>query len=236
MARGGDWDPARYEGSHSFVWEYGADLVSLLAPQPGERILDAGCGTGHLAAQIAGSGAEVLGIDASPAMIAQARQNFPKLRFQLADLREFRADELFDAVFSNAALHWISEADRAAAAISAALRTGGRLVLEMGARGNIALISAAVETRIQNYFPSIGEYAAMLERHGLEVLNAVVFDRPTELAGGDRGLRDWIAMFRPDNTRAIEDVERELRPALWRDGKWFADYRRLRVVARKLAS
>lgn len=228
-----DWDPAGYEGSHSFVWEYGADLVALLNPQPGERVLDVGCGTGHLAAKIAEGGATVLGIDSSPAMIAQARQNFPKLRFQLADLREFRTDELFDAAFSNAALHWILEADRASASLSAALREGGRLVLEMGACGNIALISAALESQILNYYPSIGEYAGVLERQGFEVLSAVVFDRPTELAGGERGMRDWIAMFRPDNSRAIEDVERELRPDLWRDGKWFADYRRLRMVARK---
>jgi trans-aconitate 2-methyltransferase len=233
MARSADWDPARYEGSHSFVWEYGADLVSLLNPQAGERILDVGCGTGHLAAQIAESGAEVLGIDSSPAMIAQARQNFPRLHFQLADVREFHAAEPFDAVFSNAALHWIPEADQAAAAISGAMCPGGRLVLEMGARGNIALISAALESNIHNYFPSVGEYASVLERQGLEVLNALIFDRPTELAGGERGLRDWLATFRPDNARPIEDVERELRPRLFRDGNWFADYRRLRVVARK---
>ena len=228
-----DWDPAGYESSHSFVWEYGADLVALLDPQPGERVLDVGCGTGHLAAKIAERGATVLGIDSSPAMIAQARQNFPKLQFKLADLREFRADEGFDAAFSNAALHWILEADVAAASLSAALREDGRLVLEMGARGNIALISAALESQIVNYYPSIGEYAGVLERHGFEVLNAVVFDRPTELAGSDRGMRDWIAMFRPDNSRAIEDVERDLRPALWRGGKWFADYRRLRMMARR---
>jgi trans-aconitate 2-methyltransferase len=236
MARSADWDPARYEGSHSFVWEYGADLVSLLNPQAGERILDVGCGTGHLAAKIAESGAAVLGIDSSPAMIAQARQNFPKLHFQLSDVREFGEQESFDAVFSNAALHWIQEADQAAAAIGAALRPSGRFVLEMGAKGNIALISAALETKIQNYFPSIAEYAGVLERHGLEVLNAVIFDRPTELAGGERGLRDWIATFRPDNSRAIEDVERDLSPTLFRDGKWFADYRRLRLVARKMNS
>jgi len=235
MARSADWDPARYEGSHSFVWEYGADLVSVLNPQPGERILDAGCGTGHLAAKIAASGAVVLGIDSSPAMIAQARQNFPKLHFQLADLREFRPSGApFDAVFSNAALHWIQDPDAAASSISAALRKGGRLVLEMGARGNIDIVSKALRTEIRNYFPSIGEYASLLERHDLEVLSAIIFDRPTELAGGELGLRDWIATFRPDNARPIEEVEAELRPRLWRGGKWFADYRRLRVVARKL--
>jgi hypothetical protein len=104
----------------------------------------------------------------------------------------------------------------------------------MGGHGNIAIISAALQTEIQNYFPGIAEYASVLERHGFEVQSAFLFDRPTELGGGERGLRDWIATFRPDNSRPIEEVEAELRPKLWRDGKWVADYRRLRVVARKI--
>jgi SAM-dependent methyltransferase len=228
-----DWDPGRYEGSHSFVWEYGADLLTLLAPQPGERVLDFGCGTGHLTARIAECGADVVGIDSSPAMLAQARQNFPNLKFQLADGQRYRADAPFDAVFSNAALHWMPDADRVAGSIASALRPGGRLVLEMGARGNIAILNAALESEVFNYYPSIGEYASVLERHGLEVLNAVIFDRPTLLEGGDRGLRDWIATFRPDNRRPLEAVEAELRPKLFRDGGWVADYRRLRMMAKK---
>ncbi len=226
-----DWDPARYEGSHSFVWEYGSDLLAILAPQPGERILDLGCGTGHLTAQIAEAGAETAGIDSSPAMVAQARQNYPRLRFQLADAQNFRADLPFDAVFSNAALHWMPEADAVADCIYQALRPGGRLVLEMGAHGNIALIAAAIRSAIRNYFPSIGEYAGVLERNGLEVLSAVIFDRPTPLGGGEDGLKDWIATFRPDNTRPLDEIEGELRPELFREGRWVADYRRLRVTA-----
>ena len=227
-----DWDPARYEG-HSFVWELGADLLSLLAPQPGERILDFGCGTGHLTAKIAESVAEVVGIDSSPAMVAQARQNYPQLKFELADGQNYRAAQPFDAVFSNAALHWMLDADGAAASMSGALRSGGRLVLEMGARGNIALLDRAIRSEVKNFYPSIAEYASVLERHGLEVLNAMIFDRPTILEGGDDGLRDWIATFRPDNVRPLEEVEVELCPLLYREGSWTADYRRLRIVARK---
>jgi trans-aconitate methyltransferase len=228
-----DWDPARYEGSHSFVWEYGADLLTILAAQPGERILDLGCGTGHLTARIGETGAETLGIDSSPAMIAQARQNYPRLKFKLADALEFRTETTFDAVFSNAALHWMMEPDRVAVAVSNALRTGGRFVLEMGGRGNIARLDAALRSNIRNYYPSIAEYSSVLERAGLEVLTAVIFDRPTVLEG-EHGLRDWIATFRPDNTRPIDEVEAELRPILYRDGRWTADYRRLRITARKV--
>ena len=103
----------------------------------------------------------------------------------------------------------------------------------MGGRGNVALIDLALRTQIRNFFPSIGEYASILERHGLEVTNAVIFDRPTPLEGGAAGLRDWVATFRPDNTRPMDEVEQELRPALFHDGQWVADYRRLRMVARK---
>ncbi len=232
--RKADWDPACYESSHAFVWEYGEDLVSLLAPQPGERILDFGCGTGHLTAKLAESGADVVGIDSSPAMIAQARRNYPRLRFELADGQRYRAAQAFDAVFSNAALHWMLDAEAAAASISASLRQGGRLVLEMGARGNIALLDRAIRSEVRNYYPSISEYAGVLERHCLEVVNAILFDRPTILEGGDQGLRNWIAMFRPDNTRPANEIEAELRPLLFRDGQWTADYRRLRMIARRV--
>jgi hypothetical protein len=105
----------------------------------------------------------------------------------------------------------------------------------MGARGNIAILSSALQSDVRNYFPSIGEYASVLERHGLGVISAVIFDRPTPL-DGEHGLRDWIATFRPDNKRPIEEVEAELRPKLFQDGRWTADYRRLRVIARKTAT
>jgi trans-aconitate methyltransferase len=226
-----DWDPGRYEGGHSFVWEFGGDLLALLAPQPGERVLDLGCGTGHLSAKIAAAGATVVGIDPSPAMIGQARQNYPNLTFHLIRAEDFRDPQPFDAVFSNAALHWITDQDAAAETVATVLRPGGRYVLEMGGQGNIKRIDSAVRSQIKNYFPSIGEYATILERHGLEVTNAMLFDRPTPLEGGEGGLRDWVATFRPDNTRPMNEVEEELQSALFYDGRWVADYRRLRMTA-----
>lgn len=229
------WDAALYESGFQFVWKHGAGVVSLLEPKPGERILDLGCGTGHLTAEIAAAGAGTLGIDASPGMIAQARQNFPKLAFQLVDAGEFRSDLPFDAVFSNAALHWMPDADRVAAAVAAVLKPGGRFVAEMGGKGNIAAISGAIRSNIHNYFPSVGEYSAVLERNGFEVRSMALFDRPTPLEGGENGLREWIQTFRGDNSRPVEEVEQELRPRLFRDGRWVADYRRLRFVAARLS-
>lgn len=244
------WDSALYDDRHSFVWKKAGGLIDLLDPQPGERILDLGCGTGHLTAQIAARGAEVTGLDASASMVAQARQNYPKLRFVLGDARAWRGDEPFDAVFSNAALHWIPQAAAAVAGVAGALRPGGRFVLEMGAKGNIARIVEAIgavledagyRTRNPWYFPSAGEYASLLEVHGFEVRALETFDRWNRLEHPEKGLREWLEMFAgacfegvPASERAgmVARIEARLRPVLWCDGAWWADYKRLRVAAR----
>jgi trans-aconitate 2-methyltransferase len=246
------WNPGLYESSHSFVWEYGRELIGLLAPEPGERILDVGCGTGQLTAEIARRGSEVAGIDSSLAMIAQARANFPDLRFELQDVRTMPYRAEFDAVFSNAALHWVPQAADAARSIAGALAPGGRFVAELGGHGNIRALIEAVRQALCSklgsaperlnpwFFPSVAEYAAILERHGLEVTFAALFDRVTALEGGTRGLANWLAMFgaplseellHPDFVTLVEQFAA---PHLLRDGVWFADYRRLRVVARKI--
>jgi trans-aconitate 2-methyltransferase len=248
-----DWNPDLYQSSHSFVWEYGRDLLGLLAPQSGERILDVGCGTGQLTAEIARAGADVTGIDNSPAMIAQARHNFPILRFEVHDVCSLPDREEFDAVFSNAALHWVERADDAAAAMARALKPGGRLVVEFGGRGNIRALLEALRLALRSrqgaepervnpwYFPGIGEYAALLERHGLEVTFAALFDRRTPLEGGRQGLANWFAMFgaplaeelrQPEFVRQVEEFAAG---SLLQDGVWSADYRRLRMVAQKSA-
>ncbi len=249
-----DWNPSLYQSSHAFVWEYGKELVGLLAPKAGERILDIGCGTGQLTAEIARAGAEVVGIDSSPAMIDQARGNFPDLQFEVADVSVIAYREQFDAVFSNAVLHWVREADAAASAIARALKPGGRFVAEFGGRGNTRALLDAVYRSMEElgiaepekhnpwFYPAIGEYAALLERHGIEVNFAALFDRPTALEGAERGLANWLGMFCARLTAAVPDeqrekferlVERHAAPQLWREGKWWIDYRRLRVVGRK---
>lgn len=255
------WNPALYEGKHAFVWQYGEDLIAWLAPQPGERILDLGCGTGQLTQTIAQSGAEVIGIDHSATMIAQARQHYPLLEFAVADARQLQSDypcreqqsdRPFDAVFSNAVLHWILEADAVIQSVHHVLKPGGRFVAEFGGCGNVQEIVQSLHkarASLHNpacspwYFPSLSEYATRLEQHGFEVRQAVLFDRPTPLEEGDAGLANWIHMFASrflddlsaeQQIQVVQTVEQDLKPTLHRDGQWWADYRRLRIMATKL--
>ncbi|MFC6716934.1 class I SAM-dependent methyltransferase [Natrialbaceae archaeon GCM10025810] len=254
------WDASAYDDTHSFVYEYGESLLEDLSPNPDERILDLGCGTGHLTNGIAERGADVVGLDRSAEMIETARSTYPSLSFVRADATEFdpgdprlAGDEPFDAVFSNAALHWIDdpEQDAALQSVRDALRPGGRFVAELGGAGNVETIANALETALAErgydvdrpwYFPSFGDYAPRLESHGFEVRVARLFDRPTDLEEGDDGLRNWIEMFAGDFFEGVADDEREAileavedacRPDLFREepGTWIADYRRLRFAA-----
>jgi len=235
------WNAEQYQAGCSFVWQYGRDLLGLLAPQPGERILDAGCGTGQLTSEIAASGAEVTGIDSSAAMLEQARRNAPAVRFEVADIRHLPYRAEFDAVFSNAVLHWVPEADEAAESFARALKPGGRLVIEMGGRGNVRELLAASDRALRAlgvpdperyhpwFYPGIPEYAAILERHGLEVTFAALFDRPTPLPSG---IRAWFEMF---GQKLVEALPPAQLPEYYRlveqSAGPEADYRRLRIVA-----
>ncbi len=245
------WDARLYQDRHAFVWQLGSSLLELLATRPGERILDLGCGTGQLTAQIAQAGAEVIGLDQSPAMIEEARRHFPDIHFEIADARSLGWTGAFDAVFSNAVLHWIPEAALVAEGIARALKPGGRFVAEFGGKGNVQELIDAVQAALQAigcapvaspwYYPSVGEYATVLERTGLEVTFATLFDRPTPLEG-ESGLRHWFEMFGhhfiaqvPAERREcfFQQLQEAARPTLHREGTWVADYRRLRVLARK---
>lgn len=253
MSRQTSWDTELYEARHDFVWKLGQGVIDLLDPKPGERVLDVGCGTGHLTQAIAEQGAEVVGFDRSPEMIGQARQNFPRLQFMLGDAADMSFYEEFDAVFSNAALHWMLKAPEVAKRMAHALKRGGRIAVEFGGKGNIAVIQNAIESVLlryygtslpesRTYFPSISEYSSVLESSGLEVRFAYLFDRPTPLVG-EQGMEDWIRQFKwyyfeplplDQRKRALVEVIEELRPVLKRDRAWFADYRRLRMLAVKL--
>jgi trans-aconitate methyltransferase len=248
------WDSTLYDESFGIITELGAGVVELLAPRPGERIVDLGCGTGGLTAQIAAAGAEVVGIDASEAMVARARELYPHVRFEVARGEDFSVAAPVDAVFSNAALHWMSPPEAVAASVLRALEPGGRFVAEMGGRGNIATITGAIYQALAEegipselvrnpwYFPSIGEYASLLERVGFEVRLMQLFDRPTPLDDCPNGIADWLRMFGGDflaaapvdrRTRVQERVNELTRPLLYRDGRWVADYRRLRFMVVK---
>jgi trans-aconitate 2-methyltransferase len=248
------WNATLYENKHSFVWQYGTDLIDLLSPRTGEKILDLGCGTGQLTDIIAATGAEVVGIDRSPAMIAKAKENYPDIQFLVADGANFSFPEPFDAIFSNAALHWIKPPEAAIACIWQALKADGRFIAEFGGKGNVEQIIAAIDLALNKsgcqlqselnpwYFPSIGEYATLLEQQGFEVTHANLLARPTKLAGGEMGLRNWLEMFASSLLSIVSpstqidimtEIEEQLRSILYRDGSWVADYKRIRVVATK---
>ena len=240
--------PKRYQTKHHYVTAAGADLVEVLNPQAGERVLDLGCGTGQLSARIAATGAEVVGMDRSAEMIAEARAQFPSLSFVVGDARDFSFAEPFNAVFSNAVLHWVQPPAAALARIAAGLGPGGRFVAELGGARNVATICRGLTDQLAArgfypqlpwYFPSLREYARLVEQAGLRVAHASHFPRPTPLAG-ESGLRDWLEMFAETLTESVPPplreellaaVEDAVRPALYGDGGWCADYWRLRVVA-----
>ena len=242
------WDTERYQDQHSFVWQYGTALIDLLSPEPGERILDLGCGTGQLTHALAETGATVSGIDADTAMIATAQQLYPELAFAVADARQFQVQQPVDGILSNAVLHWVKPPEQAVQSVVNALKPGGKFVTEFGGKGNVNRIVSAVETVRQRknlspwYFPSIGEYTHLLEASGLEVTFAVMIDRPTPLSEGEQGLANWLKMFgnallaglsTDDVDPVLREVEALLRPHLYDGCQWLADYRRLRLVALK---
>ncbi|MBZ0294607.1 MAG: class I SAM-dependent methyltransferase [Anaerolineae bacterium] len=244
------WNSALYDSKHRFVSDFGEDMVTILAPQVGERILDVGCGTGHLTAKINSLGADTLGVDHAASMVEQARHNYPHLSFEVANGETMRFDQPFDAVFSNAALHWMKNAPAVVESIWHALKPGGRMVIEMGGKTNVqiiwtglcdALVAAGYPRPTDSpwYFPSIGEYAGLLENQGFQVGYALHFKRPTPFEGED-GMRNWMAMFTnnilcdlspAEQDAIISDVEDRLRPELYQDGRWVGDYVRLRVIA-----
>ncbi|MBW4564152.1 MAG: methyltransferase domain-containing protein [Mojavia pulchra JT2-VF2] len=250
-----NWDSTLYEDKHAFVWQYGEDLLQLLNPKPGELILDLGCGTGQLTEKIAQTEAEVIGIDSAATMIEKARQNYPHIHFDVADARNFQVKQPLDAVFSNAVLHWIKEADEAIACIHQALKPGGRFVAEFGGKGNVQAIVKALCTAMKSvgifepqtlnpwYFPSISQYVTLLEQQGFDVIYATLFDRPTLLVEKEAGIANWIQMFASaflvgmtveQQIKVIRQVEDELKPTLYQEGTWTADYRRIRILAIKV--
>lgn len=240
------WDAGRYDREFAFVADYGADLLGLLAPRGGETILDLGCGTGTLTAALAAAGALPHGVDNDPGMIAAARQALPQLRFDVADAHDLTRLGRYDAVFSNAALHWMADPAAVFAQVRRRLDPGGRFVAESGADGNVAAIrDAAHRARTDLGLPSVvepwdfptpAEQAARLEAAGFRIGLLQRFERPTPLTGT---AADWISMFggsfladlpagsRAEFAAAVDRHAAHLRGA---DG-WRADYVRLRFSA-----
>jgi trans-aconitate methyltransferase len=242
------WNPDSYAENGSFVPALGAGVLEWLAPQPGERILDLGCGDGQLTAKIAESGAFVFGVDSSPAMVQSAQARGVEAGLGNAETLPFDAE--FDAVFSNAALHWVRDQDAMLAGVRRALKPGGRFVAEMGGHGNIAAIRVALMAALArhgcagledgvNYYPSPESYTARLQAHGFSVEQMQLIPRPTPLPSG---MHSWLTTFRrgvleslpgPLRLTVVQETVELLEPAL-RDeqGNWTGDYIRLRFLAR----
>jgi SAM-dependent methyltransferase len=243
------WDASLYAGNGRFVALLAESVVEALQPQPGERILDLGCGDGFLTGRIAESGATVVGVDASPQMVAAAKEQGADAHCVNAESLPF--DQEFDAVFSNAALHWMSDQDAVLRGVRRALKPGGRFVAECGGHGNIAAIRVALlavlaahgipaEQIENNRFFTCAEYRARLENQGFLVEEITLTPRATPLPSG---MAAWLQTFRrsvlellpqEDRVAAIEQIVALLKPVLCdREGHWTADYVRLRFRARR---
>lgn len=247
------WNANLYDEKHLFVSQFGEDLVELLAPKKDEDILDIGCGTGDITKTISEFGTKVKGIDKSKNMIYQARKKYPNIEFHVEDATELNYNIEFDAVFSNATLHWVKPPKKALSCVYDSLKEGGRFVAEFGGKGNVGQLTAEIinqlrrlgfpykEGRFPWFFPSIGEYTALMEEVGFKVTFANLFDRPTPLEG-DNGIKNWIDMFGKTIVEGLDKdtidllvthVENNLRKTMFRENKWIADYKRIRVIGIK---
>jgi SAM-dependent methyltransferase len=236
------WSPASYQQNAAFVPALGAPLLVQLAAQPGERILDLGCGDGTLTEQIAAAGASVVGIDSSPEMVAGTASR--GLDARVIDATKLPFDGEFDAVFSNAVLHWIADADAVLGGVFRALKPGGRFIGEFGGHTNIAAVFArnGLPYTRHWYYPSDEEYRERLEANRFVVEEIRLFPRPTPLPTGMSG---WLRTFAQsqlnsvpaeDRARIEQEIVDLLKPSLCdQRGHWTADYVRLQFVARKPA-
>lgn len=242
------WFADSYDRHARFVSDLGGEILGWLAPAEGERVLDLGCGDGRLTKRIADAGATVIGVDMSANLLAAARDLGLDVREMDGQALTFHSE--FDAVFSNAALHWMRDAEAVVAGVRRALKPGGRFVAEFGGHGNVAAVVTAMRaaaTRFGGdpgiagpwYYPTPDEYSELLGRHGFEVQRCILVPRPTALPTGIEG---WLETFRgpffdqfgsDKRSAALSYVVWLLEPSLKDDtGRWTADYVRLRVEAR----
>ena len=245
------WDAGGYAENARFVADLGMPVVDLLDPKPGERILDLGCGDGALTEKLVAAGCTVVGVDPSPEMVAAAQAR--GLDVRLIDGQALNFEDEFDAVFSNAALHWMKRPDAVIDGVWRALKPGGRFVGEFGGAGNVVRIVDALEAALMRrgidgravnpwYFPTAEEYALKLAEVGFQVRTAELIDRPTPLPTGMAG---WLVTFAGSFSAAVppsehgallNEVLEDIAPHLLKpDGTWYADYVRLRFAADKPA-
>lgn len=246
-----DWDAKKYNTTHDFIFKYGAGLLELLPKEP-KRVIDIGSGTGELTKQIAALGHSVTGIERSEAMITQATNKFPELSFIKGDILEpVTGFDSYDIAFSNAVFHWIPDQDRLLQNIYQLLVDGGELICEFGAVGNVQAIRDAFREELAAYeisleepfcFTSSEDYQKLLEKNHFDRIEMLEYERPTPLKEGAFGLRQWMEQFYPNELAeltleqkeiVLENMDQKLKPVLWKEDHWEADYRRLRIHAVK---
>lgn len=251
MVRETPWDVSSYAANTRFVSDLGQGALELLEPRAGERIVDLGCGDGALTRRLLEAHCDVLGVDASEQMVSAARAAGVEAR--CLDAHELEFDQQFDAVFSNAALHWMRRPQAVSDGVFRALKPGGRFVGEMGGQGNVARLRAAMHHALRQrgidpdavdpwYFPTSDEYAAVLRHSGFRVAGIVCLPRPTALPTGIGGWMEAVArpfllaVSAAERRAFVDEVERALAPELKdAQGGWWADYVRLRFKAVKPA-
>ena len=244
------WDAADYKENFSFVPAYGEAVIGLITKQLGSHVIDLGCGNGSLTSHIAERGYAVTGIDDSEEMLRLAKKEHPDLSFIRGNAVTFHLDEKADVVFSNAVFHWIDEDDQLAmlSNIYCSLKPGGELVCEFGGFGCAETVHGTLEQCFSEYgleyqrmfyFPTIGQYAPVLEEAGFKIEYAALFDRPTPQNGPD-GLANWIRMFvkkpfegmeKEIKEEIISDAVSRLRNRLYQNGSWIVDYVRIQFRA-----
>ena len=246
-----EWNAVLYDNKHDFVAEYGKGLLEFVPENKAQRILDLGCGTGTLTAQLACLAQTVIGVDSSASMIKKAREQYPALTFSVCDALLLPFEAQFDVVFSNAVFHWIKDHDALLQNVLKVLKPNGWLVCEFGAHGNIATIEKAFMEACKDFgyqyhprfnFPTSEHFADLLQASGFMIDKIYDYDRPTPLKDGERGLENWMKQFFASDLELMSEkmqdeiihkVQDATRETLWDGKEWVADYRRLRAVAHK---
>lgn len=246
-----EWNTALYNTKHHFVAEYGKELLDFIPDSPEQSILDLGCGTGTLTAQLSHLASKVIGIDSSQSMIKKAKEQFGHIEFTVCDALNLPFEQEFDIIFSNAVFHWIADHSLLLKNISRSLKPEGSLVCEFGAKGNIAAIENAFAKTIKelgfNYqtkfnFTTVDAFSSLLEKNGFVIDTVYDYDRPTILSDGKQGLKNWIKQFFSAEMAIIpkylhnavfQNIEKLIKNTQWTGQEWVADYRRLRAIAHK---
>ena len=244
-----DWNAVLYDKKHDFVSEYGKGLLEFVPENKNQSILDLGCGTGTLTAQLSNFAGTIIGVDSSASMIAKAKKQYSNMQFVVCDALALPFEKQFDVVFSNAVFHWIADHDTLLKQVHKVLKPNGLLVCEFGANGNIATIENAFMNACQDFeykytpkfnFPTVDDFSALLKKNNFMIDELYDYNRPTPLKDNERGLANWMKQFfasdlelmsKKMQDEIIKKVEDLTKKHLYNGDEWIADYRRLRAIA-----